>query len=43
MSARAFERAFPNWSELEAWRDPAFNSDFWRRTAQALPMALAAE
>ncbi len=43
MSARAFERSFPNWSELEAWRDPAFNSDFWRRTAQALPLALAAE
>jgi FAD/FMN-containing dehydrogenase len=43
MSARTFERSFPNWGELETWRDPAFNSDFWRRTAQALPMALAAE
>lgn len=43
MAPRAFERSFPNWAALEAWRDPAFNSDFWRRTAQALPLALAAE
>lgn len=43
MAPRAFERSFPNWSELEVWRDPAFNSDFWRRTALALPAAMAAE
>jgi FAD/FMN-containing dehydrogenase len=36
MSAAVFERSFPDWRELEALRDPAFLSDFWRRTALAL-------
>jgi FAD/FMN-containing dehydrogenase len=36
MSAQVFARSFPNWRELEAARDPAFLSDFWRRTALAL-------
>jgi len=43
MPAAVFARSFPRWAELEAWRDPAFLSDFWRRTALALPMAAAAE
>lgn len=36
MSASVFEASFPNWRALEALRDPAFASDFWRRTAFAL-------
>lgn len=36
MSAQTFAASFPNWRELERLRDPAFNSDFWRRTALAL-------
>ncbi|WP_416223102.1 FAD-binding protein [Tianweitania sp.] len=39
MSPAVFERSFPNWRELEALRDPAFLSDFWRRTALALEPA----
>lgn len=31
MTAAAFQRAYPRWKELEAVRDPAFHSDFWRR------------
>ena len=33
MSAAVFAGSFPRWRELEAMRDPAFQSDFWRRTA----------
>ncbi len=33
MSADTFKQAFPNWQELEALRDPAIMSDFWRRVA----------
>jgi FAD/FMN-containing dehydrogenase len=36
MTADVFARSFPNWRDLEALRDPAFLSDFWRRTALAL-------
>ncbi|WP_179759012.1 FAD-binding protein [Hoeflea halophila] len=36
MSARMFEASFPHWREMEAMRDPALMSDFWRRTAMAL-------
>jgi len=36
MSAATFEASFPNWRALEQLRDPAFMSDFWRRTAMAL-------
>lgn len=37
MSAKVFAASFPNWQRLEALRDPAFMSDFWRRTAMRLP------
>ena len=36
MSPAMFEASFPRWRELEALRDPALMSDFWRRTAMAL-------
>jgi len=32
MSAETFQTGFPNWQDLEALRDPAFVSGFWRRT-----------
>lgn len=38
MSAAAFEASFPGWRRLEAQRDPAMMSDFWRRTAMAISM-----
>lgn len=31
MSAAMFQRFFPQWPELEAMRDPAISSSFWRR------------
>lgn len=31
MSPESFEAAYPQWRALEALRDPAFDSDFWRR------------
>ena len=34
MSPRAFEASFPRWRELEAHRDPAFSSTFWRRVTR---------
>ena len=37
MGADLFEASFPGWRDLEALRDPAFLSDFWRRTALQLP------
>jgi hypothetical protein len=36
MSAETFDRSFPKWRALEIQRDPAFLSDFWRRTALKL-------
>ncbi|MEZ5808241.1 MAG: FAD-binding oxidoreductase [Zhengella sp.] len=36
MAPETFAASFPNWENLEAWRDPAFMSDFWRRTALRL-------
>ena len=33
MSPQTFAASFPDWRVLEALRDPAFLSDFWRRTA----------
>lgn len=36
MSAATFEASFPQWQELEAMRDPAICSDFWRRTGLGL-------
>lgn len=35
MSAEAFQAGYPNWKELERLRDPAINSDFWRRVTGA--------
>lgn len=39
MSAAMFEASFPHWRQMEAMRDPAVLSDFWRRTAMALEPA----
>lgn len=36
MAAGTFAASFPGWRALERQRDPAFMSDFWRRTAMAL-------
>jgi FAD/FMN-containing dehydrogenase len=36
MSAETFAASFPDWPRLEALRDRAFMSDFWRRTAMCL-------
>lgn len=33
MSPGTFKASFPEWRRLEAMRDPALLSDFWRRTA----------
>lgn len=47
MSADVFQASFPGWERLEALRDPAFMSDFWRRTVmcrqdfQAMPREAA--
>lgn len=35
MSADTFQRGHPRWREVEALRDPAITSDFWRRTVLA--------
>jgi hypothetical protein len=36
MSPIAFRTGYPAWRKLEAQRDPAIMSDFWRRvTAEA--------
>jgi L-gulonolactone oxidase len=34
MSPEVFRAGFPRWKELEAHRDPAMMSDFWRRVAR---------
>lgn len=31
MSLEAFQKFFPQWTELEKFRDPVFSSSFWRR------------
>ena len=36
MSPETFAMSFPDWRKMEALRDPAFLSDFWRRTALKL-------
>jgi FAD/FMN-containing dehydrogenase len=36
MRAETFSASFPHWRSLEAMRDPALMSDFWRRTAMAV-------
>jgi hypothetical protein len=42
MSPETFAASFPNWRELEAMRDPAIVSDFWRRTAMRITRAAPA-
>lgn len=37
MSPQVFDSSFPRWRELEKLRDPAMVSNFWKRTALALP------
>ena len=32
MSSSSFRQYFPQYQELERFRDPKFNSSFWRRT-----------
>jgi FAD/FMN-containing dehydrogenase len=34
MSAEAFRLGYPNWTNLEALRDPQIMSDFWRRVTR---------
>ena len=34
MSGEAFRAGYPRWRELEARRDPALMSDFWRRVTR---------
>ena len=34
MSAAMFQASYPRWRDLEARRDPAFQSAFWRRVTQ---------
>jgi FAD/FMN-containing dehydrogenase len=34
MPAEAFRLGYPNWTKLEALRDPKIMSDFWRRVTQ---------
>ena len=35
MSAETFQAGYPDWVKLESLRDPAINSDFWRRVTGA--------
>ncbi|WP_275790894.1 FAD-binding oxidoreductase [Pararhizobium gei] len=37
MSPQVFDSSYPQWRKLEALRDPAIVSNFWKRTALALP------
>ena len=39
MSGEAFRAGYPRWRELEARRDPAFMSDFWRRVTRRRRMS----
>ncbi|MBV8443524.1 MAG: FAD-binding oxidoreductase, partial [Hyphomicrobiales bacterium] len=34
MPADMFRRSFPQWEAFARWKDPAMNSDFWRRVSQ---------
>ncbi len=36
MSAEVFAAGYPHWRDFEVFRDKAFNSNFWRRTAMTL-------
>ena len=35
MSGSSFRNYYPQWQELEALRDPAFSSSFWRRVTES--------
>lgn len=35
MSPESFRAYYPEWAELEALRDPAFDSSFWRRVTES--------
>lgn len=35
MAGDFFRESYPRWSELEAMRDPAFSSSFWRRVTES--------
>jgi FAD/FMN-containing dehydrogenase len=37
MSAGFFQSSYPEWSRLEALRDPAIGSDFWKRVTSGNP------
>ena len=37
MSGEVFRAGYPRWRELEALRDPALMSDFWRRVTRDSP------
>ena len=39
MAAAMFQRFFPQWRELEAARDPAISSSFWRRVTASQDLA----
>ncbi len=34
MPADMFRLSFPRWQDFARWKDPAMNSDFWRRVSQ---------
>jgi hypothetical protein len=36
MSSAVFRRGFPNWPQLENYRDPGFSSNFWQRVTERL-------
>lgn len=36
MSAANFQAYYPQWTQLEHWRDPAINSHFWQRVTEAV-------
>ena len=40
MSSAMYQRFFPHWRELEAMRDPAISSSFWRRVTATLDSKL---
>ncbi len=40
MSSAMYQRFFPQWRELEAMRDPAISSTFWRRVTASLDSKL---
>ena len=40
MSAAMYQRFFPQWRELEAMRDPAISSSFWRRVTASSDLKL---